>query len=102
MKVIGGDIATLAGASAFTNIVLEDGKVSGDDLCSSFYLFRLPSQWKPYLTFERAVAWKALGIDHEGETYVSACVLPIGFASSVGVMQHPVECPHWRWTPGIP
>eukprot|EP00438_Fugacium_kawagutii_P019945 Skav209628 [mRNA] locus=scaffold4224:30594:35975:+ [translate_table: standard] len=91
LKIIGGDISTLAGASAFTNIILEDGKlisISGDDLCSSFYLFRLPSSWKPYLTFERKVAWKALGVQAEGETYMSACVLPMGFASSVGIMQH--------------
>eukprot|EP00438_Fugacium_kawagutii_P010981 Skav206612 [mRNA] locus=scaffold1562:77884:84170:+ [translate_table: standard] len=91
LKIIGGDIATLAGASAFTNIILEDGKlisISGDDLCSSFYLFRLPSSWKPYLTFEKKVAWKALGIQAEGDTYMSACVLPMGFASSVGIMQH--------------
>eukprot|EP00438_Fugacium_kawagutii_P027734 Skav224787 [mRNA] locus=scaffold764:4437:22368:+ [translate_table: standard] len=91
LKIIGGDIATLAGASAFTNIILEDGKlitISGDDLCSSFYLFRLPDAWKPFLSFERSVSWRALGVDRDGDTYMAAVVLPMGFASSVGLMQH--------------
>eukprot|EP00438_Fugacium_kawagutii_P028380 Skav207224 [mRNA] locus=scaffold1717:49410:52959:+ [translate_table: standard] len=91
MRVIAGDISTLAGASAFTNIVLEEGKLitlSGDDLCSSFYLFRLPDAWKPFMAFERKVSWRVLGVDRDGDTHVSACVLPMGFASSVGLMQH--------------
>eukprot|EP00438_Fugacium_kawagutii_P027760 Skav215993 [mRNA] locus=scaffold4693:119449:124700:+ [translate_table: standard] len=91
LKVIAGDIGTLAGASAFANIVLEEGKmitISGDDLCSSFYLFRLPDVWKPFLSFERPVAWRALGVDRDGDTYMAAVVLPMGFSSSVGLMQH--------------
>eukprot|EP00438_Fugacium_kawagutii_P030064 Skav225587 [mRNA] locus=scaffold901:108728:113061:+ [translate_table: standard] len=86
LRIIGGDIATLAGASAFTNIVLEDGKlitISGDDLCSSFYLFRLPDAWRPFLSFERSVSWRALGVDRDGDTYMAPVVLPMGFASSV-------------------
>lgn len=54
----------------------------GDDLCSSFYLFRLPDAWKAFLAFERQVSWRVLG------AYMSAVVLPMGFASSAGLMQH--------------
>ena len=91
LKIIGGDIRTLTGACAFTSIVLEDGNmisVSGDDLVSSFYLFRMPDAWLPYLTFEKQVSWEALGYKRPGMTRLAACVLPMGFSSSVGVMQH--------------
>ena len=43
LKIIAGDIGTLAGASAFTSVVIEDGKVitiSGDDLVSSLLPFQ--------------------------------------------------------------
>ena len=68
LKIIAGDISTLAGASAFTSIVIVKGQVvtiSGDDLVSSFYLFKMPPAWLPYLAFERSVSWKALGIEKE-------------------------------------
>ena len=83
LKIIAGDISTLAGASAFSSIVIEKGQVvtiSGDDLVSSFYLFKMPPAWLPYLAFERSVSWKALGIEKEGHTYISAAVLPMGFS----------------------
>ena len=91
MKIIAGDIKTLTGAAAFTSVVLEDNKVislSGDDLVSSFYLFRLPPQWHPYLAFEKEVKWRDLGVEREGATYLASAVLPMGFSSSVGIMQH--------------
>ena len=86
MKIIEGDIKSLSGASAFTSVVLEDNKVislSGDDLVSSFYLFRLPPVWHPYLAFEKEVSWKDLGVEREGSTYLASAVLPMGFCSSV-------------------
>lgn len=91
MRIIEGDIKTLSGASAFTSVVLEDNKVislSGDDLVSSFYLFRLPPAWHPYLAFEKEVSWRDLGVEREGSTYLASAVLPMGFCSSVGIMQH--------------
>ena len=91
LKIIGGDIRTLTGACAFTSVVLENGNqisISGDDLVSSFYLFKLPDSWLPYLTFEKEISWRALGIDREGSTFLAASVLPMGFSSSVGIMQH--------------
>ena len=91
LRTIAGDIKTLSGAAAFTTVVLDEGKIvsiSGDDLVSSFYLFKMPAAWLPYLAFERPVLWKDLGVEQEGETWLAAAVLPMGFASSVGVMQH--------------
>lgn len=75
LQVLTGDIR----APAFTTMVLEESQaitILGEDLVSSFYLlFQLPPSWPPYLTFERPVRWRALGVDQEG-TY------PIGISSS--------------------
>ena len=87
MKIIEGDIKTLSGASAFTSVLLEESKVitlSGDDLVSSFYLFRLPPKWHPFLE----VSWRGLGVKRDGATYLASAGLPIGFCSNVGIMQH--------------
>lgn len=91
LQVLTGDISSLSGAPAFTTIALEGNQVvtiSGDDLVSSFYLFQLPESWSPYMAFERPVSWKAVGVDREGSTLLGAAVLPMQFASSVGIMQH--------------
>ena len=37
---------------------------------------------------KQKVPWKVLGFDREGETFVGATVLPMGWSSAVGVMQH--------------
>ena len=57
-------------------------------LVSSFSLFKLPESWLPYLAFEKPVAWRDLGIEKKGATFLGASVLPMGFNSSVGIMQH--------------
>ena len=91
LQVLAGDISTLSGASAFTTISLEENQlitISGDDLVSSFYLFQLPLEWAPLLTFEKPISWKALGVDRAGQTFLGSAVLPMGFSSSVGLMQH--------------
>lgn len=91
LRVIEGDIKSLTGAAAFQRIVLEDSEVirlSGDDLVSAFYLFELPPVWSPFLALRGAVPWRALGIDEPGETHLGAAVLPMGWNSAVGIMQH--------------
>ena len=78
LQVIAGDIKGLTGAAAFTTISLEKGQVisiSGDDLVSSFYLFRLPEVWLPYMAFEKPIEWRSLGVDRDGRTILAACVL---------------------------
>ena len=40
------------------------------------------------MAFERPIDWRSLGVDRDGSTILAACVLPMGFTSSVGIMQH--------------
>lgn len=89
-RVIEGDVRTLSGSPTFQHIVIPEGQVlrmSAEDLVSAFYLFGLPDEWTHLMSFQKPVSWKALGVEREGRTRVGACVLPMGWASAVGVLQ---------------
>ena len=91
MRVIEGDVRTLVGAPSLQHVVLPEGyvlRVSAEDLVSAFYLFTLPEAWSHLMCFERTVKWRMLGVERDGETYVGASVLPMGWSSAVGLMQH--------------
>ena len=90
MRIIQGDIAQLPSPVVWTQIHLGEGEtidVSQADMSSAFYLFRLPSAWHKFLAFDAKFDGKDLGLA-AGVTYVPACqVLPMGWSSSVGIMQ---------------
>ena len=91
MKIIEGDVRTLTGAPALQHIVLPAGhllRISADDLVAAFYLFALPKSWSQLMAFQLPVKWRSLGFDKDGTTMVGACVLPMGWSSAVGLMQH--------------
>eukprot|EP00438_Fugacium_kawagutii_P009582 Skav215540 [mRNA] locus=scaffold4176:51834:53695:- [translate_table: standard] len=90
-RVLTGDVSTLTGAAAIQHAVLPEGKVlrlSADDLVAAFYLFALPPGWSKLMCFNAPVKWRSLGFDKPGEVWVGARVLPMGWASAVGVLQH--------------
>ena len=90
MKQIQGDTGLLTGAASFQRIVVEDNHdllVSGEDLTSAFYLFRLPEVWAEYMVIEKEISFKDLGIEKEGTTRLGVTVLPMGWSSAVGLMQ---------------
>ena len=91
MKIIEGDVRTLTGAPALQHIVMPEGhllRISADDLVAAFYLFALPKAWSQLMAFQMPVKWTSLGFDKEGSTMVGASVLPMGWSSAVGLMQH--------------
>ena len=90
-RIITGDVKSLTGAAALQHVVLPEGQVmrmSADDLVAAFYLFALPKGWSRLMTFGGPVPWRVLGVEREGETFVGATVLPMGWSSAVGVLQH--------------
>jgi len=90
-KVLTGDVRSLAGAPALQHLVLLEGRVlrmSADDLVSAFYLFAMPPGWSQMMAFSMKVPWTVLGVEKEGDVYVGAKVLPMGWSSAVGVLQH--------------
>ena len=40
------------------------------------------------MAFNMPVKWHSLGVDRDGATMIGACVLPMGWSSAVGLMQH--------------
>ena len=90
MAQIQGDTGLLTGAASFQRLIIEDQHellVSGEDLTSAFYLFRLPEAWADYMVIEKEVTLEALGLEGSGMTRLGVCVLPMGWASAVGLMQ---------------
>ena len=91
MKIIEGDVRTLTGAPSLQHIVMPPNtllRISADDLVAAFYLFGLPKAWSQLMAFNMPVKWHSLGIDRDGTTMIGACVLPMGWSSAVGLMQH--------------
>ncbi|CAK0893795.1 unnamed protein product, partial [Prorocentrum cordatum] len=90
-RAIGGDVETMAGATHWMTFVLGDGEIlliSGDDLVCSFYLFALPEAWLPYFALSKPAPKWALGGTGMEPAWASVAVLPMGWLSAVGVMQH--------------
>ena len=90
MTQLEADTATLTGAASFQRIIIEDGAellVSGEDLTAAFYLFRLPEVWTNYMVLGCPVPGTAVGLESPELVHVGLCVLPMGWRSSVGLMQ---------------
>lgn len=66
----------------------EELRIWQSDMSNAFYLFRLPQQWQPYLSFN-VVRRKCEVMDGNDTSLVAlACtVLPMGWGSSVAIMQ---------------
>ena len=90
LEVILGDIAELPSATAWQQLVLSEEDmitVSQADMASAFYLFRLPTSWLPYLCFNFRLRSDQAGFPGSNWIYPACRVLPMGWASSVGIMQ---------------
>ena len=90
LDVILGDIAELPSATAWQQLVLCDGdciSISQADMASAFYLFRLPPAWRRFLCFNFKLTRNQADLPGNGYVYPSCRVLPMGWSSSVGVMQ---------------
>jgi len=85
-----GGCNSLPSITAWQSIVIEDGESLAcyqSDMSSAFYLFKLPRCWLPYLALSVLVDGEAINGVH-GQTYALACkVIPMGWQSSVGIMQ---------------
>lgn len=85
-----GTTSSLPSITSWQSIFLEGNEslaLHQSDMSSAFYLFRLPRVWLPYLAF--AVVVSGADIDRDPrKKYALACkVLPMGWLSSVGIMQ---------------
>ena len=89
-QVIRGDICFLPSPTAWIPICAESGDMfwmAQSDMQSAFYLFRMPDAWEPFFCFNFCVRGEKIGKD-AGKVFHPVCkVLPMGWASSVGIMQ---------------
>ena len=90
LRIIQGDIKELPMATSWTQLCLEESEtihVSQADMSSAFYLFKLPRAWRPLMCFNSKLDGSKIG-RRPGVNYVPSCaVLPMGWSSSVGLMQ---------------
>ena len=90
LRIIQGDIGELPTPVAWTQLVLtedEEIEVSQADMSAAFYLFSLPEQWLPLMTFNSSFERQELGLRGSGRVVPACRVLPMGWSSSVGLMQ---------------
>lgn len=99
LKQVKGAVGSLPSIACFQATVLDEGEelvMGQSDMSSAFYLFRLPRDWQPYLSFN--VHCDGAEIEQTpGCSYTLACaVLPMGWNSSVSIMQEVSERILWN------
>ena len=98
-KQIRGSVRNLPHITAWLSTFVEEGEqiqLWQSDMSNAFYLFKIPQTWAPYLSFNVKRIVDGGPAADGGEMMVLACrVLPVGWASSVGVMQEISERLLW-------
>ena len=89
-QVICGDVHLLPHGTAWMPLVVSAGeelRISQSDMSAAFYLFAVPPSWRRYMSFAYKVKGDVIGKEKE-KFYRPCCiVLPMGWSSSVGLMQ---------------
>ena len=93
-KQIRGAVDRLPSITCWMSSVVQDGqelRLWQSDMSNAFYLFRIPEQWMPYLSFGVFTDGANIG-KTAGKKFALSCrVLPMGWGSSVAVMQEVSE-----------
>ena len=89
-SVIAGNVSLLPSATMWIPMVLSEGEhvtMSQGDMSNAFYLFSMPECWHRYMTFSYVTPGTNVGMKDD-RLYRPACTaLPMGWSSSVGLMQ---------------
>lgn len=96
-RLITGRVSELPHITRWCSVVLTDNEllhVCQSDMASAFYLFNVPTPWHPRLAFNLKVKGCEIGLTGaEADTSftLASRVLPMGWASAVGIMQFIAE-----------
>eukprot|EP00435_Cladocopium_sp_Y103_P061990 s1215_g23.t1 len=95
LKQFKGATKRLPHITSWLSTYIEDGeelRIWQSDMANAFYLFRLPEAWQRFLAFN-IVRRKSAVMPTTDESLVclSCCVLPMGWGSSVSIMQEVSE-----------
>lgn len=94
MRAFVGSVKNLPSITQWMTTVLEEGeelRVWQSDMCNAFYLFRLPAVWMPFLAFNVIQKGSDLGFPEHDRMVLACKVLPMGWLSSVAIMQEVSE-----------
>ena len=89
-----GAVDSLPAITAWQSLVLdgeETIEVWQSDMSSAFYLFKIPEEWGKFLAFNIVVDGASVGLPHLKQVALCSNVIPMGWASSVGLMQEMAE-----------
>ena len=89
-----GAVRNLRMITTWMSTVLDEGeelRVWQSDMSNAFYLFRIPDQWCPYLAFNVVVGGDRIGREKHLSFALACRVLPMGWISSVAIMQEVSE-----------
>lgn len=100
-RQIRGTVKNLPHITAWLSTFIEEGqelKLWQSDMSNAFYLFRIPSAWQPYLSFNVIKTGREINMLPSDAQFCLSCrVLPMGWTSSVGVMQEVSENILWHF-----
>ena len=85
-----GGCSSLPNITSWQSLVIEEGETLSlfqSDMSSAFYLFRLPSVWKPHLAFNVVVQGDTIFGESSQQFALCCNVIPMGWLNSVGIMQ---------------
>ena len=88
--VLRGDINYLPSATGWLPLVVDAGEqitMNQADMASAFYLFAVPEAWRPFFCLNFLVNGAKINKDPAKMFRPAIRVLPMGWASSVGIMQ---------------
>lgn len=103
LKQLKGAVNSLPAITCFQSATLEENEglhFYQSDMCSAFYLFRLPAVWHRYLCFNVSATGEDIGAEPGQQYFLSCSVLPMGWHCSVGLMQEISE--RILWLAGLP
>lgn len=90
MQQFSGAVQNLPSITSWMSTVLEEGeeiRVWQSDMSNAFYLFRIPDSWMYFLAFNFIKKKKLKGFPEPVEAALACRVLPMGWGSSVAIMQ---------------
>ena len=85
-----GGCNSLPNICAWQSVVLdgeEQLSLHQSDMCSAFYLFRIPPQWQRFLAFNILARGNSIGVENNQWYALSCSIIPMGWLNSVGIMQ---------------
>ena len=83
-----GGLPPWLGMNPFSLEPSEGLLISSEDVRCFFYTLALPSNWRPFLAFNKVVPASLQLAGCEEPCYLTSQVLPMGFINSVGIAQH--------------